>query len=269
MEVWVSAELAAAGVTVGGVWRETLDSQGLLDTPGDPAVAVLAERQGGAVSTAQLLAAGIGHGAIEHRVRRAGCIAAIVACTPSVTRGSRRAGRLWGAVLACGGPDAGGAEPPKRGRGLGPASFTSEVRRHDPRQLPIDEGDPRPPQHHAHTRRHHPRQRPPVTTVARTLIDLATTLSPHRLERVVHRAEHLRLLDTHSLNAQFARATGRRTKALRQALQTLAAPRPRHHPLKARGAVPRPDRQSAACRGRRSTPPSAATKSTSSGRSTA
>ena len=50
----------------------------------------------------------------------------------------------------------------------------------------------------------------PLTTVARTLVDLTSTLTPHQTERVVHRAEHLRLLDTRSLDAQLARAQGRR-----------------------------------------------------------
>ena len=56
----------------------------------------------------------------------------------------------------------------------------------------------------------------PVTTVARTLIDLADVLSPHRLERICHRAEHLRLLDISSS------PPGRRAaRRLRAALATL------------------------------------------------
>ena len=66
----------------------------------------------------------------------------------------------------------------------------------------------------------------PLTTVARTLVDLAATLTPHQTERVVHRAEHLRLLDTHSLNAQLARAQGRPTRRLRAALRTLESHEP-------------------------------------------
>jgi very-short-patch-repair endonuclease len=223
MEVRVPTELAAVGVTVGGVWRETLDSEGLLATPGDPAVALLAERQGGAVSTGQLLAAGIGQGAIELRVRR-GRLHHIhrgvyAVGTPRLTA----RGRLWAALLACGGP---GAAVLSHGSAaavwdllpspakfdvttLGGSRSTKTIRVHRTTTLTpadITEHDGLP-----------------VTTVARTLIDLATTLSPHRVERVVHRAEHLRLLDTHSLIEQFARANGRRTKALRQALETLKA----------------------------------------------
>ena len=57
--------------------------------------------------------------------------------------------------------------------------------------------------------------------VARTLVDLTATLTPHQTERVVHRAEHLRLLDMLSLDEQLARAQGRPTRKLRAALRTL------------------------------------------------
>jgi very-short-patch-repair endonuclease len=66
----------------------------------------------------------------------------------------------------------------------------------------------------------------PLTTVARTLVDLTATLTPHQTERLVHRAEHLRLLDTRSLDEQLARARGRRTRPLRMALQTLETGEP-------------------------------------------
>ena len=131
-------------------------------------------------------------------------------------------GRLWAALLACGGPGAAVLShrsaaavwdllpsPAKSDvTTLGNSRSTKTIRVHRSKTLiPADIT------HHDGL---------PVTTVARTLIDLASTLSPHRLERVVHRAEHLRLLDTHSLDEQFARATGRSTRSLRQALQTLA-----------------------------------------------
>ena len=175
------------------------------------------------MSTAQLLAAGIGHGAIEHRVRRGRLHrrhrGVYAVGTPHLTP----RGHLWGAVLACGGPGSAVLSHksaaavwdllPSPARfdvtTLGNSRSTKAIRVHRSTTLIPDDIT-----HHDGL---------PVTTVARTLIDLATTLTPHRLERVVHRAEHLRLLDTYSLNAQFARATGRRTKPLRQALQTLEA----------------------------------------------
>jgi hypothetical protein len=61
----------------------------------------------------------------------------------------------------------------------------------------------------------------PVTTVTRTLIDLADRLTPHRLERVCHRAELLRLLDARAIATRMDELSGRRTTRLRKALATL------------------------------------------------
>ena len=66
----VPAEWAAVGVTVGGVCAERHHSDELLHTPGDLTVAAHATRQHGTVATAQLVAAGLGRGAIHLRVRQ-------------------------------------------------------------------------------------------------------------------------------------------------------------------------------------------------------
>jgi very-short-patch-repair endonuclease len=50
----------------------------------------------------------------------------------------------------------------------------------------------------------------PVTTVARTLVDLADVLSERSLARAVRRAEELRVLDLRGLNEVQARVPGRR-----------------------------------------------------------
>jgi very-short-patch-repair endonuclease len=50
----------------------------------------------------------------------------------------------------------------------------------------------------------------PVTTVARTLIDLTDVLSPDRVLRAIREAEFLGLLDLDTLNAAVQRANGRR-----------------------------------------------------------
>jgi very-short-patch-repair endonuclease len=50
----------------------------------------------------------------------------------------------------------------------------------------------------------------PVTSVARTLLDLAATLNRTRLERILERAERLELLDVIALDALLARRSGRR-----------------------------------------------------------
>jgi Protein of unknown function (DUF559) len=57
----------------------------------------------------------------------------------------------------------------------------------------------------------------PVTTPARTLLDLAEVLSFHQLERAVHETEFRRLTSALSLDALLARHAGRRgTTALRE-----------------------------------------------------
>jgi len=59
----------------------------------------------------------------------------------------------------------------------------------------------------------------PVTTVARTLVDLTDVLSRDRVLRAIREAEFLRLLDLDSLNAAVGRAHGRRRlSVLTQAL---------------------------------------------------
>ncbi|MDP9384992.1 MAG: endonuclease domain-containing protein [Actinomycetota bacterium] len=64
----------------------------------------------------------------------------------------------------------------------------------------------------------------PVTTVPRTLLDLAAVLPPARLERAVHEAEVLRLADPLSVADLLARHPGRRGSAgLRAILDDLAA----------------------------------------------
>lgn len=52
------------------------------------------------------------------------------------------------------------------------------------------------------------RERIPVTTVSRTLLDLAATFGPDRLERAVERAEELRVFDLGAVDALLSRAGG-------------------------------------------------------------
>jgi predicted transcriptional regulator of viral defense system len=49
----------------------------------------------------------------------------------------------------------------------------------------------------------------PVTTVARTLLDLAEVLRPDELRRVLEEAERLRLLDMRAVDGVLARSHGR------------------------------------------------------------
>jgi hypothetical protein len=86
------------------VCGEEHDSHALFHTPGDPAVAAIAARQEGMISTAQLLAAGLGRGGISWRVQR-GRLHPYRRGVYSVGH-ARVVGRarLWAAILACGGP---------------------------------------------------------------------------------------------------------------------------------------------------------------------
>jgi very-short-patch-repair endonuclease len=64
----------------------------------------------------------------------------------------------------------------------------------------------------------------PITSVARTLVDLAELLDADELAKAVHEAEVLRLLDVTSVEAAMARANGRRGIAMLRA--ALADPAP-------------------------------------------
>lgn len=64
----------------------------------------------------------------------------------------------------------------------------------------------------------------PVTTVARTLVDLTDLLGPDRILRAIREADYLRLLDLDALDAAVRRARGRRR------LRTLRDARVHHTP---------------------------------------
>jgi hypothetical protein len=66
----------------------------------------------------------------------------------------------------------------------------------------------------------------PITTVGRTLLDLAGCVAPRVLQRAVHEAEVARILDVDAVMATIERNPGRRgTRALRAAL-AVSAPDP-------------------------------------------
>jgi very-short-patch-repair endonuclease len=176
------------------------------------------------VSVAQLHEAGFGRGAIHARVR-AGRLLRLHRGVYAVGHSQLTSlGWRWAAVLACGGP------------GLAALSHRSAAAVWDllPSPAQFDVSTLANARSTAKIRVHRGLQPQdittidalPLTTVARTLVDLATTLTPHQTERVVHRAEQLRLLDTRSLDEQLARAQGRPTKKLRAAVATLAAAEP-------------------------------------------
>jgi predicted transcriptional regulator of viral defense system len=219
----------AHGGTICVVSQEVLHSEGFLVSRCDPAVAELAERQHGVVSTAQLYAAGVAQGAVELRVRR-GRLHQVHRGVYAVgqSRLTQR-GRMWAAVLACGGADAAvlshrtaaaawDLRPLPAGKldvtSLRRSTSTGKLRVHRGQRLdPLDDVVRQP-------------DGLPVTSVARTLVDLAGVLTAQQLERSCHRAEVLRRLDVSEVERLLASARRRGAGALRAALATLAPAAP-------------------------------------------
>ena len=154
----------------------------------------LASRQYGALSRAQLLALGLGRDAIQHRLR-SGRLSPLHRGVYAVGPGPGTRERRWAAaVLACG-----------RGAVLSHLSAAAlwELRPVDPRVI-----DVAVPTRSARVRDglrvHRPRllapedvarrRAIPVTTVPRTLIDIAEVVSRRSLERALDEAEYLSLL---------------------------------------------------------------------------
>src|SRR4051812_6421864 len=171
-------------------------------TGADEAVAALAERQHGVVSRSQLTELGLGRGAINRRIQRRRLHVVHRGVHAVGHRRLTMRGRWMAAVLAAGPgavlshrdaaalvrlrPSARGlieVSAPRRCRRPG---IQTHVVCLPPDEVTTHEGIP-------------------VTTVARTLVDLAAVLPPPRLKRVVEQAEFLRLADDTSLDALLAR----------------------------------------------------------------
>jgi very-short-patch-repair endonuclease len=73
----------------------------------------------------------------------------------------------------------------------------------------------------------------PITTIARTLVDLAAVLPPHALERAVNQAEVLQLLDVNATRAAVERAPGRKGTTLLRAILSVPSPGPTRSELEA------------------------------------
>jgi hypothetical protein len=63
----------------------------------------------------------------------------------------------------------------------------------------------------------------PVTTVARTLVDLAATLTEHQLANIIHEAAYRNRFDERATRAAMSRAAGRPLTSLHAALQAHAS----------------------------------------------
>jgi very-short-patch-repair endonuclease len=183
----------------------------------DVVVATLAEAQHGVVGRWQLLERGLREGEIEGRLRRsllhrlhAGVyavghraitqqgrwMAAVLACGPGAALSHRSAAALWGIRAATGVID---VTLPSKSRSSRP------IRRHcsslPPDEVIVEDGIP-------------------VTTVPRTLFDLAATASADEVEAALRQSEFLRLHDRLSLPHLLERYPGRRgTRIVRECLE--------------------------------------------------
>jgi predicted transcriptional regulator of viral defense system len=190
----------------------------------DRLIVELAERQHGVVGRHQLIAMGIGREAIRRRVdaHRLHRVHKGVYAVGHLLLSDR--GRYLAAVLTCGHPavlshasaaDLWQLRPSWSARvhvtvprGRAPAKRTA-VCVYETRFLPG-----------THVTARHGI---PATTPARTLLDLAATLSPKELERAVERAEVLRIFDGFALVRMAAQANGRRgAGVLRRILEEMA-----------------------------------------------
>jgi very-short-patch-repair endonuclease len=183
----------------------------------DRLIARLAQAQHGVVSRAQLVHAGVGQGAVDHRV----VTERLHVVHPGVYSAGHRAlatdARRMAAVLAAG-P---GAVASHRTAGAIWELKSSEY-------LEVTAvSERRRPGIHVHRSRLPPDETRtvrgiPVTTVPRTLLDLATVLPHHQLERAVNEAEVRGLRDRLSLGDLVARYPGRRgTRPINSILERL------------------------------------------------
>lgn len=194
-----------------------LDGERPNESPLRGRLARLAARQHGVVSRPQLLTLGVTDAAVKwgvrsgalHRVHQgvyavgyeAGTVesrwmAAVLACGPHAALSHLDAAALWNISDLLGSRVHVLTQRNQRCEGL----WVHRARRLHPNDLTTHRGIP-------------------VTTVARTLVDLTDVLGRERLLRAVREAEFLGLLDHQLLNAAVERARGRRNvRALKTAL---------------------------------------------------
>jgi very-short-patch-repair endonuclease len=190
-------------------------------------VAALAGRQHGVVSTAQMLAAGLTNPGIRRRVQaerlyplyrgvyavghqaltwRSHLLAAVYACGPNALASHRAAGALHGLVRSAHVEvTAARGCKPKPGITIHRSRTTSDQDRTVSAAVP-------------------------VTTIARTLVDLADVLTAERLAKALHQAEILRVFDLEALEQAQQRAGARRGR--HRLNRVLAAYQPEPHFLR-------------------------------------
>lgn len=184
----------------------------------DAVIAALAGRQYGVVARFQLLALGLTARMIDARViagrlhvihrgvyavghtripQEGRWLAAVFACGEHAVLSHRSAGALWGIRPYSGKPEVIAPHAHRRGRLL--VASRSSI---SPTECTEHRGIP-------------------CTTPERTLIDLATVLEPHQIDRAVREAEFLQLVDFTTLSALLERHP-RGTKHLHTAIERAA-----------------------------------------------
>jgi very-short-patch-repair endonuclease/predicted transcriptional regulator of viral defense system len=185
--------------------------------PVDRAIAEIAARQHGVISHAQLIALGLSEGQIryrlqigrlhriergvyavghEHLTRESHWTAAVLTYGDRAVLSHRPAGALWTVAPYNGALIDVTAPTDRRSRGR----LRAHVGRLDPPDIAIENGIQ-------------------VTSVARTILDLASIVDVRRVERALERAEKLDLFDLREIEETCRRAHGHRgLKNLRRAL---------------------------------------------------
>jgi predicted transcriptional regulator of viral defense system len=174
-------------------------------------VAQLATGQCGVVSRAQLAELGVSAATIDHWVRRSR-LHVVHRSVYALGHGALRVeGRRLAAVLACG-----------RGAVLSHRSAAAHWELLGTEQTLTDVTTPRTRRGVPGIRLHRSRSLDardttthegiPITTIARTLLDLAATVRKDRLERALAQAEQLELYDHRAITDMLARSNGHRGK---------------------------------------------------------
>ena len=202
----------------------------------DGLIAGLAARQHGVVARRQLVELGLGRRAIGNRID-AGRLHPIHRGVYAVGHRPRTSEAAWMAAVLV----ADGAVLSHRS-----AAALWGIRRND--RTAVEITVPRALKRRARLEIHQARLQPdeitthngiPVTTPARTLLDLAAVVSPHHLERAATEAEIRRLGSPTSLDALVARYPARAgTRAIRHAPEG-PRHRPQRHETPARAPFPR------------------------------
>jgi very-short-patch-repair endonuclease len=187
--------------------------------PPDLAAAAVAARQYGVVTLHQLKECGLGAGAIQLRVaagrlqrlwrgvyafghselRPEGrLLGAVLACGPGAVLSHRSAANRWG-ILATARAKIDVTVATRAGRPKRPGIDLHCVRRLDGADVTALDGIP-------------------ITTVARTLVDLCAVVPNRMIERALEQSYVLQLITPNAIEATLDRAAGRKTAALRKLL---------------------------------------------------